>query len=36
MIVDDIAHAKETGNAKHAALLKSVLKHFVESHAVTA
>jgi S-ribosylhomocysteine lyase LuxS involved in autoinducer biosynthesis len=36
MIVDDIAHAKETGNAKHAALLKSVLKHYVESHAVTA
>ncbi len=36
MIVDDIAHAKETGNTKHAALLKSVLKHYVECHAAAA
>ena len=33
MIVDDIAHAKETGDVKHAAVLKSVLKHFVAEHA---
>lgn len=32
MIVDDIAHAKETGDVKHAAVLKSVLKHFVTEH----
>ncbi len=32
MIVDDIAHAKETGDVKHAAVLKSVLKHFVAEH----
>lgn len=36
MIVDDIAHARETGNAKHAALLKAVLRHFVAEHAGTA
>ena len=36
MIVDDIAHAKETGNTKHAALLKSVLKHHVECHTAAA
>ena len=36
MIVDDIAHAKATGNAKHAAVLKSVLKHYVECHAGAA
>ena len=32
MIVDDIDHARETGNVKHAAVLKSVLKHFVTEH----
>jgi len=36
MIVDDINHARETGNAKHAAVLKSVLKHYVECHAGVA
>jgi S-ribosylhomocysteine lyase LuxS involved in autoinducer biosynthesis len=36
MIVDDIAHAKETGNLKHAALLKTVLKHYVEHHSKAA
>lgn len=33
MIADDIAHARETGNVEHAALLKSVLKHYIETHA---
>ncbi len=32
MILDDIAHARETGNVKHAAVLKSVLKHYVAEH----
>ena len=32
MILDDIAHAKETGNLKHVAVLKGVLKHYVENH----
>ena len=32
MIVDDIKHAKETGEVKHAAMLKSVLKHYVAEH----
>ncbi len=32
MIADDIAHAKETGNVKHVAVLKTVLKHYVEHH----
>ncbi|MBK7413890.1 MAG: hypothetical protein IPJ38_00935 [Dechloromonas sp.] len=32
MIVDDIDHARETGNVKHAAVLKSVLKHYVAEH----
>ena len=32
MIADDIAHAKETGNVKHGAVLKTVLKHYVEHH----
>ena len=36
MIVDDIDHARETGNVKHAAVLKSVLKHYVAEHAGAA
>ena len=36
MIVDDIKHARETGNLKHAAVLKSVLKHYLECHAGAA
>ena len=32
MIVDDIQHARESGNTRHAALLKTVLKHFVAEH----
>ena len=32
MIRDDIAHAREHGNLKHAAVLKSVLKHYLEQH----
>ncbi|PKO94315.1 MAG: hypothetical protein CVU16_03605 [Betaproteobacteria bacterium HGW-Betaproteobacteria-10] len=33
MIADDIAHSREAGNVKHAALLKKVLKHYLEHHA---
>ncbi len=36
MIIDDIKHAQETGNLKHAAVLKSVLKHYLECHAAAA
>ncbi|MGA9396442.1 MAG: hypothetical protein WCA83_13605 [Azonexus sp.] len=36
MIVDDIKHAQETGNLKHAVVLKSVLKHYLECHAAAA
>ena len=36
MIGDDIKHAQETGNAEHAAVLKSVLKHYLEHHASVA
>ena len=36
MIVDDIDHARETGNVKHAAVLKSVLKHYVAEHGGAA
>jgi hypothetical protein len=36
MIQDDIAHARETGNMEHAAVLKSVLKHYLETHANAA
>ena len=32
MIVDDIKHAKESGNVKHAVVLKSVLQHYVAEH----
>ena len=32
MIVDDIQHARESGNTQHAAVLKTVLKHFVAEH----
>ena len=32
MIVDDIKHAQDTGNAEHAAVLKNVLKHYMEHH----
>lgn len=33
MIVDDIRHAQQTGNFRHAAKLKLCLKHYLESHA---
>lgn len=36
MIGDDIKHAQDTGNAEHAAVLKSVLKHYLEHHASVA
>ncbi len=36
MIVDDLAHAREKGDAAHAALLKSVLKHYVAAHQALA
>ncbi|WP_374262069.1 hypothetical protein [Zoogloea sp.] len=36
MIVDDLAHAREKGDAAHAALLKSVLKHYVAAHQTLA
>ena len=36
MIGDDIKHAQETGNAEHAAVLKSVLKHYLEHHSSAA
>jgi S-ribosylhomocysteine lyase LuxS involved in autoinducer biosynthesis len=32
MIVDDIAHARETGNFAHMAKLVAVLRHFIENH----
>jgi hypothetical protein len=36
MIQDDIAHARETGNVEHTAVLKSVLKHYLETHVNAA
>jgi S-ribosylhomocysteine lyase LuxS involved in autoinducer biosynthesis len=36
MIVDDIDHARSTGNLKHVAMLKRVLKHYVAEHAGAA
>lgn len=33
MMQDDIRNARQRGNLKHAALLKSVLKHYLEHHA---
>ena len=33
MIQDDIRDAQARGNHKHAAVLKHVLRHFVEHHA---
>ena len=33
MIQDDIKNAQQKGDVKHAATLKSVLKHYVEHHA---
>ena len=36
MIVDDIERAREAGNLKHVAVLKSVLKHYVAQHAGAA
>ena len=33
MILDDIKQASDEGDLQHAALLKSVLKHYVEHHA---
>lgn len=32
MIADDIAHARQTGNLSHAAVLRKVLKHYLEHH----
>ncbi len=32
IIMEDIAHANEKGNYDHAAKLKLVLRHFVETH----
>lgn len=32
MILDDIAQARARGDLQHAAKLKLVLKHFVETH----
>lgn len=36
MILDDIKHATESGDIKHAAVLKSVLKHYVAVHGKPA
>lgn len=36
MILDDIEAAKARGDTRHAATLKMVLKHFVETHAAAA
>jgi len=33
MIADDIAAARERGDAKHALALKLVLRHYLEHHA---
>jgi hypothetical protein len=33
MIQDDIKNSQEKGDFKHTALLKSVLKHYLEHHA---
>lgn len=32
MIVDDVDHARARGDLKHAAKLRLVLRHFVETH----
>lgn len=32
MIADDIRHARERGDHRHSALLKSVLKHHIAEH----
>lgn len=32
MILEDIEHARARGDFRHAAKLRSVLKHFVETH----
>ena len=32
MIADDIRAARESGNVKHGAMLKLVLKHYLEHH----
>ena len=36
MIADDIRHARSEGNVRHAAMLKLVLKHYLEHHCVAA
>ena len=36
MIVDDIKAARQRGDRKHASLLKTVLKHYLEKHAAAA
>jgi hypothetical protein len=32
MIIEDIQHARERGDAPHAAMLKTVLKHYIAEH----
>ena len=34
MIIDDIEHARQCGNHRRSAELKSVLRHFCEQHAL--
>jgi hypothetical protein len=36
MIQDDIEHAQDKGDTKRSAVLKSVLKHYLEHHAAAA
>jgi hypothetical protein len=36
MIQDDIKHAQDKGDSKRSAVLKSVLKHYLEHHAAAA
>ena len=36
MIIDDIRHAREKGDSAHAAMLKTVLQHYVAEHHGTA
>ncbi len=35
MILDDIQHARDHGNLRHAATLKLALRHFVSTHPKT-
>lgn len=36
IIVEDIEHARRTGNVRRAAELKMVLRHFIETHPRSA